>query len=117
MASILLDIVKQSSTSQVYWDFKSDLGEARNGMMIGVMPKNDFMYLFNLATMTVCNEGGSCRPVTKTDNGYTKDTSAWAKKQLVQYFDIVSEMHRREQGMLGMILGIEGGGLRLPLLK
>jgi hypothetical protein len=64
-AGALLDFARGGgSGSQLYWDIKEAMGIGRKWGDVR-LSRDNFLYLFNLATMSVCFADGSCRNATE----------------------------------------------------
>ncbi|TJY42401.1 hypothetical protein E5161_10430 [Cohnella pontilimi] len=111
---IKIDIARKSggSASQVYWSIKSELGVGRKWGDVD-LSRNQFLYLFNLATMTVFKPNGQCRNATKEDaaHGYTEDKAAWAKRELMKAYD--KQYIKTEEAIESVALGMVGGPSRI----
>lgn len=113
-AGALIDIARQEgASSQYYWDIKNEMGISRKWGDVR-LSRNQFMYLFNLATMTICSDNGGCRNATAADakNGYTADLAAWAKRELMYAYDkeYVESYERIEDTVLGLVGATERVG-------
>lgn len=113
LAGQLLDFARSygGAKSQFYWEIKEQLGFGRKWGDVR-LERNQFLYLFNLATMTVCSPNGSCRNATKNDvrDGYTEANSEWAKQELMYYYD--KEYIESSERLDNLALGIVGGASR-----
>jgi RHS repeat-associated protein len=98
----MIDMARQAgSGSQSYWDIRSQLGSANKRYSND--NNNQFKYLFGLATLT-------------SDYGEqnTPENAEWAKKELINMFDVNQQSWDSEVGtatmIIGMVIGNQGGG-------
>ncbi|WP_245863939.1 RHS repeat domain-containing protein [Paenibacillus donghaensis] len=79
------------SKSQLYWDIRSDLGEQKPLLYLGEKQRNQWLYLFNMATSSKSTDG----------------QSSWAKSQLMITY---GEDQAIKDTVYGMVLSMYGGG-------
>lgn len=108
LAGQFINLAKSEGTgSQFYWDMKQELGIGRQWGDVR-LDRNQFLYLFNLATMSVCSSHGSCHNATEADaaNGYTNENAEWARQELMYHYD--KEYVESEERLQTLAMGIVG---------
>jgi len=89
--SSMIDAVRiAGANSNTYWKYRSDLGSTRKVLAWSSMSRNQFLYLFGLATQTVCDTNDNCRNATEQEKSdyFTAGNAEWAKQQLIHYLDV-----------------------------
>ncbi|WP_228745458.1 RHS repeat-associated core domain-containing protein, partial [Paenibacillus sp. S150] len=83
------------SGSQLYWDIRNDLGVNKPLIYYGEKQKNQWLYLFNMATSSESSDG----------------QASWAKSQLMKEY---GEAQSINDAVVGAVLGmVEAGGKAL----
>ncbi|GGG05912.1 hypothetical protein GCM10010912_58210 [Paenibacillus albidus] len=82
---------KYGEKSQVYWDIRSDLGEQKPIQYLSKSQRNQWLYLFEMATSSESTDG----------------QASWAKSQLME---IYGEDQAIKDTAFSMVIGMTGGG-------
>ncbi|GKS09274.1 hypothetical protein YDYSY3_02740 [Paenibacillus chitinolyticus] len=69
------------------------------------MSRNQFFYLYGLATQTVCADENHCRNATEHEkyNYFTNDNVEWAKQQLIYELDVNEISKRLNEQIIGAV--------------
>ncbi|MGG1556416.1 DUF6883 domain-containing protein [Paenibacillus ferrarius] len=110
--SSLIDAARiAGANSNTYWKNRSDLGTVRKWLAWASMSRNQFFYLYSLATQTVCSDESHCRDATNQEkaNYFTNGNAEWAKQELIYHLDedeISARIDTTE-----MVMNMYGGGV------
>jgi RHS repeat-associated protein len=103
--SSMIDAVRIAGVSNTYWQNRSDLGSIRQVFAWSSMSRNQFFYLYGLATKTVCADENTCRNATEQEkyNYFTDGNAEWAKQQLIYELDVNEISKRADEQFLGAL--------------